>query len=119
MYRNIRMNWVRAVTGVLVVLWSGTAWAATLTWEANSEADLAGYRVYQCSELPCTLKSGASPVGVVEKNETSLNIATPSRIQYYFVTAYDYAQNESGASTVVVFKPAPATADSRSLKSPK
>ena len=119
MYRNIPMTWARAITGVFVILWSGTAWAATLTWEANSEPDLAGYRVYQCSALPCTAKSGASPVAMVGKNETSLNIGTPSRTQYYFITAYDYAQNESGASNVVVFNPAHATADSRSLESPK
>jgi hypothetical protein len=56
---------------------------------------------------------------MVGKNETSLNIGKPSRIQYYFITAYDFAQNESGASTVVVFKPTLATADSRSLAPPK
>jgi len=119
MYRSTRMNWVRAITGIFLILGSSTAWAATLTWEANSEPDLAGYRVYQCSELPCTLKSGATPVAMVGKNETSLNIGKPSRIQYYFITAYDFAQNESGASTVVVFKPTLATADSRSLAPPK
>ena len=47
------MNWVSALAGVLV-LWTGTAWGATLTWNANGEPDLAGYRVYQCSLQPCT-----------------------------------------------------------------
>jgi len=112
MYRSIRMNWVRASAGILI-LWSSTAWGATLTWNANSEPDLAGYRVYRCNELPCTRESGASPVAMVGKNETRLNIGTPTKIQYYFVTAYDFAKNESGASNVVVVKPAPATADSR------
>ena len=51
------MNWARAITGVLV-LWSSTAWGATLTWNANSEPDMAGYRVYQCSQQPCTRSSG-------------------------------------------------------------
>jgi fibronectin type 3 domain-containing protein len=112
MYRSSRMNWVRAITGVLI-LWSSTAWGATLTWDANSESDLAGYRVYRCGELPCTQKSGASLLATVGKNEARLNIGTPTTTQYYFVTAYDFAQNESVASKVVVFKPAPATTDSR------
>jgi hypothetical protein len=30
------MNWVRAIAGVLV-LWSSTAWGATLTWNANRQ----------------------------------------------------------------------------------
>lgn len=118
MYKSISMNYVRAISGVLV-LWSTAAWGATLTWEANSEPDLAGYRVYRCSELPCTVKTGAAPVAMVEKNETSLNIGTPTKIQYYFVTAYDFAKNESGASNVVVVKPGPMTAYSRNMNSPK
>ena len=36
------MNWERALAAVLV-LWSSTVWGATLTWQANSEQDLAGY----------------------------------------------------------------------------
>ena len=111
MDRSIRVNWVRAITGALI-LWSSTAWGATLVWKANTESDLAGYRVYRCNELPCTLKSGASLLATVKK-EARFDIGTPTKIQYYFVTAYDFAQNESGASKVVVFKPAHATADSR------
>ena len=77
---------------------------ATLTWNANSEPDLAGYRVYQCGGLPCTRNSGASLLVTLGK-VTSLNIGTPAEIQYYFVTAYDSANHESGASNVVVFIP--------------
>jgi len=120
MYRSIRMNWVRAITGVLI-LWSSTAWGATLTWDANSESDLAGYRVYRCSELPCTQKSGASLLATLEKNEATLNIGIPTKIESYFVTAYDFAQNESAASKVVVVKPTSANADLGGLRinSPK
>ena len=35
------MNCVKVIVGVLV-LWSSTAWGATLTWNANSEPDLEG-----------------------------------------------------------------------------
>jgi hypothetical protein len=31
---------------------------ATLTWNANAEPHLAGYRIYQCSLLPCAASSG-------------------------------------------------------------
>jgi len=103
-YRSIRMNWVRAITGVLV-LWSSTAWGATLTWEPNHEPHLAGYHVYHCSELPCTRKVGASRLATVGKHETSLDIGHPANIQYYFITAFDSAHHESHESGVVVFIP--------------
>jgi hypothetical protein len=99
------MNWVKAITAVLV-LWSSTAWGATLTWNANTEADLAGYRVYQCSLLPCTLASGqASPLATLGKL-TSFNIGTPTVTEYYFLTAYDIVNNESGESNLATFTPA-------------
>ena len=97
------MNWVRGIV-VVLVLWSSTAWGATLTWNANSEPDLAGYHVYQCGGLLCKRNSGASLLVTLGK-ATSLNIGTPAEIQYYFVTAYDSANHESGASNVVVFIP--------------
>jgi fibronectin type 3 domain-containing protein len=115
MKKSISMNYVRAINGLLV-LWSTTASGATLTWEANSEPDLAGYRVYRCNELPCTLKGGAAPVATVGKHETSLDVGAPRKIQYYFVTARDSANRESGPSNVVVVKPASVTADSNPPK---
>jgi len=99
------MNWLKVITAVLV-LWSGTAWGATLTWTANNESDLAGYRVYHCSQQPCTRTSGtASPLVVLGK-VTSFNIGTPAVTQYYFITAYDFANHESGASNLATFIPA-------------
>jgi hypothetical protein len=99
------MNWARAITGVLV-LWSGTALGATLTWEANHEPNLAGYRVYQCNGLPCTPEAGAALLATVEKDETSLDIGIPTEIRYYFVTAYNRGHHESRPSNLVVFTPA-------------
>ena len=99
------MHWVRAIAGVLV-LWSSAAWGATLTWNANSEPDLAGYRVYQCSQLPCSRASGNASSLVTVGTVTSINIGTPVVTQYYFITAYDFANNESSESGLATFTPA-------------
>ncbi len=96
------MNWVRAIAGVLV-LWSGTAWGATLTWNANSEPDVAGY---QCSRLPCTQTSANTSLLATLGRVTSFNIGTPSVTQYYFTTAHDVVDNESGSSNLATFTPA-------------
>ena len=98
------MNWVKAIAAIFV-LWSSTAWGATLTWDANSEPDLAGYRVYQCSLLPCTRTSGQASSLATLGPVTSFNIGTPAVTQYYFITAYDSANNESAASSLATFTP--------------
>lgn len=98
------MNWVKAITCVLV-LWSSTAWGAMLTWNANSEPDLAGYRVYQCSQQPCTRTSSRVSLLVTLGEVTSINIETPAVTQYYFITAYDSNNNESGPSNLATFIP--------------
>ena len=87
------MNWVRAAPGILI-LSSSPAWSATLTWNANSEADLAGYCVYQCRQQPCSRTSGTASVLATLGTVTSFNIGTPTVTQYYFLTAYD-SVNES------------------------
>jgi hypothetical protein len=98
------MNWVKIITCVLV-LWSSTAWSAMLTWNANSEPDLAGYRVYQCSQQPCTRASGTASPLVTLGQVTSFNIETPAVTQYYFITAYDLTNNESGESNLATLMP--------------
>jgi hypothetical protein len=104
-YGNANMDWVRAIAGMLV-LWSSSAWGATLTWNANGESDLAGYRVYQCSQLPCTKASGNASSLATVGTVTSFNIGTPAVTQYYFITAYDFANNESAESGLTTFTPA-------------
>jgi hypothetical protein len=99
------MNWLRTIMWVLV-LWSSSAWGATLTWTANSEPDLAGYRIYRCSQLPCTRTSGSPSVLATLERITNFDIGTPTQVQYYFITAYDTAANESGASNLATFIPA-------------
>ena len=99
------MNRVRALVAVLV-LWSSPVWGATLTWQANSEPDLAGYRVYRCSQQPCTQSSGNASILVTLGTGTSFNIGTPAVTQYYFITAYDFANNESAASNLATVIPA-------------
>ena len=99
------MNWVRAVAAFFV-LSSTAAWGATLTWDADSAQDLAGYRVYQCSQQPCTLTSSNASLLVTVGTVMSFNIGTPAVTQYYFVTAYDSANNESGSSNLATYIPA-------------
>ena len=98
------MNWRRAITGILL-LWSTPAWSATLTWNANHEPDLAGYRIYQCSQQPCTRTSSNASLLVILGTATSFNIGTPALTQYYFITAYDFSNNESTESSLAIFTP--------------
>ena len=100
------MNGVRAIIAVVFVLWSTSAWGATLTWTMNSESDLAGYRVYQCSQLPCTLSSGKATLLAILGKVTSFNIGTPAVAQYYLITAYDFTNLESLPSNVATYVPA-------------
>ena len=102
------MNWVGAIP-VVLVLWSNAALGATLIWNANSEPDLAGYRIYQCSLIPCGLGSGGESLLATIGNVTSFNIGTPSVTNYYFITAYDSADNESPSSNLITYTPTAAS----------
>ena len=106
-----RSRWIhRGTTWTIVLtLWGSTAWGATLTWNANTEADLAGYRVYKCSEQPCGQAFGTTTLLVILGNVTSFNIGTPVAPRYYVITAYDFANNESDESNVVVYEPSTDT----------
>ena len=110
---TVKNRWTRRLCRVIAVsaglmLGYGPVWAATLTWDANNEADLAGYRVYQCNQLPCTRMSGTATLLATLGKVTSLNIGTPSVVQYYVITAYDLANNESTESNSATYTPAGA-----------
>jgi fibronectin type 3 domain-containing protein len=71
-----------------------TTSTATLTWNANTDTDLAGYNVYQA-----TASGGYSttPIATVPKTLTSyvasgLQVGTTC---YFVITSFDTAGNES------------------------
>jgi hypothetical protein len=66
---------------------------ATVTWSANSEADLAGYKVYVGT------RSGVYTQTIDVGKTTSYAITLPKGVTYFFcITAYDASGNESGRS---------------------
>ena len=71
--------------------------SATLTWNPNTETDLAGYKVYVGTA------SGTYGAPIDVGNVTTFQVVNLSQGQtYYFaVTAYDYSGNESGFSNEV------------------
>ena len=104
---TLRIYRATAMAAVLI-LWGGPAWAATLTWNANSEPDVAGYRVYQCSQQPCGRTAATATLLATLGKVTSFNIGTPVVVQYYVITAYDFVNNESSESSVTTYTPAGA-----------
>jgi hypothetical protein len=91
-----------------LILWSATAWGATLAWNANGEPDLAGYRVYRCTQLPCGRTFGSTTLLTTLGRVTNFDIGTPAVTQYYVLTAYDFVNNESSESAVATYTPAGA-----------
>lgn len=69
-----------------------------LTWAPNSEADLAGYRIYIASQAGGPyMQAGLAPTSLAPA--FSYDVPAGSERMYYFViTAYDNAGNESGYS---------------------
>lgn len=83
-------------------LWSNVTYAgsARLTWDANSEPDLAGYTIYYATAS----HSGTCPAGYTNSvdagNVTSywFDALTPGQTYYFQITAKDDSDNESGCS---------------------
>jgi len=98
------MNWATAIA-VVLVLWASNAWGVTLLWDASTDSDLAGYNVYQCSQLPCSKTSGKASLLATLGKVTSFNVGTPAVTTYYFITAHDFANNESAESNSATYTP--------------
>ena len=87
--------------------WAGTA-IARLGWDANTELDLAGYRIY----VGTSPRTGTDPKvcgmcgysKVIDVRNSTTGIAgglIHNKNYYMSVTAYDYSYNESAFSTEV------------------
>ena len=73
------------------------AGSATLSWNANTESDLAGYRIYYGTSA----RTGTCPTGGYPNNINVGNVAaytfsnlTDGSTYYFSITAYDTSGNE-------------------------
>ena len=89
------------------------AGSATLSWNANTESDLAGYRIY----YGMSARTGTCPTGGYPNNINVGNVAaytfsnlTDGSTYYFSITAYDTSGNESCFSSQVS-KLIPASSD--------
>ena len=92
----------------LVLLVAGPAFAAdvTLNWDPNTEADLAGSRLYQKADsaTPPFVKVQKIPKGTTTASVTGLD---PAHSYSFAVTAYNTAGMESAYSNIVTIPAAP------------
>ncbi len=88
-----------APRGVYTVTGDGKVY---VHWLANTESDVAGYRIY---EAPCASGSGCPYDRVGATTGTSFTVTglTNGVTRYYAVAAFDYAGNESELSQEVLF----------------
>ena len=96
---TVKSGGITRTVNVTLTLNAPSSSSVTLTWNANTESDLAGYRVYRATS------SGTygAPITTIQGNTTSY-IATGLQFgtTYFFVvTAFDIAGNESAYSNEV------------------
>jgi len=92
-------KWMAGLIGFLAAFVSVNAFAASVigTWNANTEPDLAGYKVYY-GTAPGVYGAPIDVGNVVTHTVTNL----AEKTTYYFaLTAYDTSGNESGKSMEV------------------
>ena len=84
----------------------------TLVWDANSESDLAGYKLYQSNTSGnyTSIPVMTIPAGT----ETANLLDVPDGTYFWVLTAYDISGNESGPSNEVT-----ASLDSTAPEPPK
>lgn len=87
---------------LLLMLMTSVVQAAdvTLTWNPNTESDLAGYKIYQ-STISGQYSAPVATVGKVTSQTLTLPQLDIATTYYFAITAYDLAGNESGKSAEV------------------
>ncbi len=73
----------------------------TFEWDANTEADLAGYRLYRTDVPGSYIFGEGNQVGGALVGTETVTILERDGTWYYVVTAYDNTDNESGPSNEV------------------
>lgn len=105
------MRWIRALVSLCLLSLPGLAWAdgpqftgtcATLSWNANTESDLAGYKLYDRVTLTATPLLRAT-YGAQITSVTCASLGFNAGQHYLTLTAFDTSGNESGPSTEFPF----------------
>ena len=98
--KSRKLSGVLALVLFVFLCCSSLAGAAvvTLTWQPNTEPDLAGYKIYYGSQS----RSYDHVLDVGKTNSYSLSLPDLSHSQYVALTAYDQARNESAYSQEIV-----------------
>ena len=91
------------LVALLISVWA-RAEQVTLAWDANTEPDLAGYRVHYGTASG----SYTSSVDVHKVTTSSIGTLTAGQTYYFAVTAYNASGNESGYSNQVSYSVAAA-----------
>ncbi len=82
----------------------------TLEWDANTEEDLAGYRLYDSTESGVY---GTIPKAAIPAGTETVTVTVPDGLVYFVLTAFDEAGNESGYSNEVMSRGVPPEAPTR------
>lgn len=122
MIRRVLTNTIfLAVLSVVTFLYSPCCAATvTLSWDANTESDLAGYKVYYksgTSTLPFNgtdALEGVSPIDVNSWTTATISGLDPSKAYYFTVSAYNTSGAESTYSNIV-YVPMAVTSDLGSI----
>ena len=92
-----------AVSLCFILIFAVGVQAKSITWDPNTEEDLAGYRVYLRDLPEGTWRMGADvtagPDQTVKILLSDLGVTTEGH--EYYVTAYDISGNESGPSNII------------------
>src|SRR5712691_7913145 len=95
--------------GLILLMWpTGILQADTvvsLAWDANTEPDLAGYRIHYGTSPG----SYTTTIPVVGQNNARITNLQANTTYYFAVTAYDLAGNESLLSNEVAAQPTSTT----------
>jgi hypothetical protein len=109
----LNRNNILKITGVALAMLFGVAVNsalaanATLSWTANTEPDLAGYKIYYGTAKRTAASPGSNNGGYQNKVDAgkviayTLNNLNTSQKYYFSLTAYDTSNNESGFSSEV------------------
>lgn len=77
------------------------AGTVNIAWNANTEGDLAGYRLYY-GETPRAQGAYSQSVTIGQKDATAWTLSVQPGVYYFALTAYDESGNESGFSAEVM-----------------